>query len=170
MTLASLRGRAAVWWEASVLAAVISAAFVLQVVVTVLTHSHWRRDLQSLDLRLEAAALLAEELPAVPAVVAALREGETHGAARAAVHHLVLHPVVGCRAARLVTHRPAEHTAPTVAHQDLTVVLGDGEGCDFGRVSVVLAVERRVHGEFAPENQLALPSVTCSRKPHSTAA
>ena len=66
--------------------------------------------------------LLAEELPAVPAVVASLGEGEPNRAAGAAVHHLVLHPVVGCRAARLVTDRPAEDPAAPVAHQDLTVV------------------------------------------------
>lgn len=46
--------------------------------------------------------LLAEELPAVPAVVASLGEGEANGAAGAAVHHLVLHPVVGRRTTRLV--------------------------------------------------------------------
>lgn len=67
-------------------------------------------------------SLLAEELPAVPAVVASLGEREADGAAGAAVHHLVLHPVVGRRAARLLTHRPAEDPAAPVAHQDLTVV------------------------------------------------
>lgn len=135
--------------------------------------------------------LLAEELPAVPAVVAPLGEGEAHRAAGAAVHHLVLHPVVGRRTARLVADRPAEDSTAAVAHQDLAVVpeerrekrqktarvkhqregmekkkehgwallLGDGEGCDLGRVSVVLAIKRRVHGEFTPEDQLALPSV-----------
>lgn len=38
-------------------------------------------------------------------------------------------------------------------------LLRDGEGCDLSRVSVVLAIKRSVHGEFAPEDQLALPSV-----------
>lgn len=66
--------------------------------------------------------LLAEELPAVPAVVASLGEGEANRAARAAVNHLVLHPVVSCRTARLVAHRPAEDSTTTVTHQDLTVV------------------------------------------------
>lgn len=41
------------------------------------------------------------------------------------------------------------------------LLLGDGEGCDLGWVSVVLAIKRRVHGEFTPEDQLALPSVAC---------
>lgn len=123
--------------------------------------------------------------------MAPLGEGEANGAAGAAVHHLVLHPVVGRRAARLVAHRPAEDPAAPVAHQDLAVVpeerresglktserrtrrikrtpgedarlrllLGDGERRDLGRLGVVLAVERRVHGEFAPEDQLALPPV-----------
>ncbi len=66
--------------------------------------------------------LLAEELPAVPAVVTSLGEGEANRAARAAVNHLVLHPVVGRRTTRLVADRPAEDSTPTVAHQDLTVV------------------------------------------------
>lgn len=152
-------GRGDSWRWSSVSAAVLGAALVLKVVVTVLTNPHRRRDLQPLDLRLEATALLAEELPTVPAVVAPLGEGEAHGAAGAAVHHLVLHPVVCCRAARLLAHRPAEDPAAPVPHQDLTVVLGDGEGCDLGWLGVVLAIERRVHGEFAPEHQLALPSV-----------
>lgn len=67
-------------------------------------------------------SLLAEELPTIPAVVASLGEGEANRAAGAAVNHLVLHPVVSCRAARLVADRPAEDSPPTVAHQDLTVV------------------------------------------------
>lgn len=41
------------------------------------------------------------------------------------------------------------------------LLLGDSEGCDLGWVSVVLAIKRCVHGEFAPEDQLALPSVAC---------
>lgn len=41
------------------------------------------------------------------------------------------------------------------------LLLGDGEGCDLGWMSVVLAIKRRVHGEFTPEDQLALPSVAC---------
>lgn len=82
---------------------------------------------------------LAEELPAVPAVVAPLRQGEANAAAGAAVPPFVLHPVVGRRAPRLVAHRPAEHPAAPVAHQDLTVVpaghmhpppLGLTENCD----------------------------------------
>lgn len=38
----------------------LGAVLVLQVVVTVLTNAHWRRDLQSLDLRLETAAPVRE--------------------------------------------------------------------------------------------------------------
>lgn len=38
-------------------------------------------------------------------------------------------------------------------------LLGDGEGGDLSWVSVVLAIKGSVHGEFAPEDQLALPSV-----------
>lgn len=66
--------------------------------------------------------LLAEELPTVPAVVASLGEGEANRAARAAVHHLVLHPVVGRWASRLVADRPAEDSTASVTNQDLTVV------------------------------------------------
>lgn len=72
--------------------------------------------------------LLAEELPTVPAVVAPLGEGEANRASGAAVHHLVLHPVVARRAARLVADRPAEDSTATVAHQDLTVVPEDVKG------------------------------------------
>ena len=42
--------------ECLILAAVLGVALVLQVVVTVLAHAHRGRDLQPLDLRLEAAA------------------------------------------------------------------------------------------------------------------
>lgn len=55
-------------------------------------------------------------------MVPSLGEGEAHGASRAAVDPLVLHPVVGGRAAGLVTHRPAEHSAPTVADEDSAVI------------------------------------------------
>lgn len=41
------------------------------------------------------------------------------------------------------------------------LLLRDSEGCDLGWVSVVLAIKRRVHGELASEDQLALPSVAC---------
>lgn len=44
------------------------------------------------------------------------------------------------------------------------LLLGDGEGCDLGRVSVVLAIKRRVHCEFTPEDQLALPSVAWAHR------
>lgn len=157
----SRRPREGLELSISVLGAILSTALVLQVVVAVLTNAYRRRNLQPLDLRLEATAparraeeeqlgwearvrnkkkkkkevrlkertevsvkvsLLAEELPAVPAVVASLRQREADGAAGAAVHHLVLHPVVGRRAARLLTHGPAEDSAAAVAHQDLTVV------------------------------------------------
>lgn len=66
--------------------------------------------------------LLAEELPAVPAVVASLSEWEANGAAGAGVNQFVLHPVVSCRAAWLLTDRPAENPPAPVTHQDLTVV------------------------------------------------
>lgn len=206
----------------------LGAELMLKVVVTVLTDTHWRRDLQSFDLWLETTApvkegtagesgewevnlrvktqfwplsgqndtinhfkrhdlLLAEELPAIPAVVTSLSEGEANRATRAAVHHLILHPVVGCRTTRLVADGPAEDSTTPVPHKDLTVVptttmkgggnikeqkkefvlsfgqwfvlLGDSKGCDLSWVSVVLAIKRSVHGEFAPEDQLALPSV-----------
>lgn len=65
---------------------------------------------------------MAEELAAVPAVVASLGEGEAHRAARAAVHHLVLHPVVGRGTTRLVADGPAEDSPASVTHEDLTVV------------------------------------------------
>lgn len=67
-------------------------------------------------------SLLTEELPAVPAVVPPLCEGEAHGAPGAAVTAFVLHPVVSGGTARLVTHRPAEHSASTVAHEDPAVI------------------------------------------------
>lgn len=87
---------------------------------------HFRVGLEGTDDFKEQDLLLAEELPAVPAVVAALGEGEAHGAARAAVHHLVLHPVVGRRTARLVADGPAEDATASVTHQDLTVVPVEG--------------------------------------------
>lgn len=49
-------GRGHSWRWSSVSAAVLGAALVLKVVVTVLTNPHRRRDLQPLDLRLEATA------------------------------------------------------------------------------------------------------------------
>lgn len=67
-------------------------------------------------------SLLTEELPTVPAMVPSFCEGEAHGAARAAVATFILHPVVSSRAAGLVTHRPAEHAAPTVTNEDSAVV------------------------------------------------
>lgn len=79
---------------------------------------------QGIDQCKKQDLLLAEELPAVPAVVAALSEGEAHRAARAAVHHLILHPVVGRRTTRLVADGPAEDSAASVTHEDLTVVPG----------------------------------------------
>lgn len=141
----------------------LGAELMLKVVVTVLTDTHWRRDLQSFDLWLETTApvkegtagesgewevnlrvktqfwplsgqndtinhfkrhdlLLAEELPAIPAVVTSLSEGEANRATRAAVHHLILHPVVGCRTTRLVADGPAEDSTTPVPHKDLTVV------------------------------------------------
>lgn len=42
--------------------------------------------------------------------------------------------------------------------------LGDGECADLGGVRVVLAIKRRVHGEFAAEDQLSLPPVACRHK------
>ncbi len=42
-------------------------------------------------------------------------------------------------------------------------LLWNGKRGDFRRMSVVLAVKRCVHGEFAPEHQLSLPSVACLR-------
>lgn len=67
--------------------------------------------------------------------------------------------MVGGRAARLVTHRPAEDSASTVTHEDPTVVLGDAQGGDLGRVCIVLPVKGRVHGQLAPEHQLPFPPV-----------
>lgn len=135
------------------------ASLMLQVVVTVLTHTHRRGDFQPLDLWLEATTLLAEDLATVSAVVAPFSEGETHSASRAAVHLLILYPVICGRASGLITDRPAKHTATAVTYQDLTVVFWNGKRGDFRRMSVVLAVKRCVHGEFAPEHQLSLPSV-----------
>lgn len=69
--------------------------------------------------------LLAEELSAVPTMVASLSKREANRAAGAAVHHLVLHPVVCCRTAGLVADRPAKHSATAVTYQDFTVVPGE---------------------------------------------
>lgn len=66
--------------------------------------------------------LLAEKLTTIPAVVTSLSEGEANRAARAAVHHLVLHPVVGRWTTRLVADRPAEDSTTSVTHKDLAVV------------------------------------------------
>lgn len=66
--------------------------------------------------------LLAEELAAVPAMVPSFRERKPYRAARAAVPSFILHPVVSSRTAWLVTHRPAEHSASTVTHEDPTVI------------------------------------------------
>lgn len=66
--------------------------------------------------------LLAEELTAVPAMVAPFCERKPHGAARAAVTAFVLHPVVCSRTAWLVTYRPAENSASTVTNEDPTVI------------------------------------------------
>lgn len=65
---------------------------------------------------------MAEELPAVPAVVTSLSEGEANRAARAAVHHLILHPVVGRWTTWLVADGPAEDSTTSITHEDLTVV------------------------------------------------
>lgn len=62
-------------------AALVHTALVLEVVVTVLTHSHRRRDLQPFDLRLEATAFLAEKLATVAAVMASFCQRESDGAA-----------------------------------------------------------------------------------------
>lgn len=85
-------------------------------------------------------SLLTEELPTVPAMVPPLCEGEAYGASRAAVAAFILHPVVSGRTARLVTHRPAEHSASTVTHEDPAVIpvqnmrkpLVQGSGCSEG--------------------------------------
>lgn len=77
------------------------------------------------DLQEAAASLLlAEELPTVPAVVTPLREREPDCAAWAAVPSLILHPVVGCRPARLITHRPAEHSATAIPNENSAVIPG----------------------------------------------
>lgn len=50
------------------------------------------------------------------------------------------------------------------------LLLGDGEGRDLGWVSVVLAIKRRVHGEFAAEHQLPLPAVAWTHRTERTYA
>lgn len=92
-------------------------------------------------------------------MVPSFRERKPHGAARTAVPSFVLHPVVSGGTARLVTHRPAENPASTIAHEDPTVVLGDAQGSDLGRVCVVLPVKGRVHSQLTPEHQLPFPPV-----------
>lgn len=44
------------WRQSSVSAAIVCGSLMLEVVVTVLTNTHWRRNPQSFDLRLEATA------------------------------------------------------------------------------------------------------------------
>lgn len=77
--------------------------------------------------------LLAEELSAVPTMVASLSKREANRAAGAAVHHLVLHPVVCCRTAGLVADRPAKHSATAVTYQDFTVVPGERKAQKGGK-------------------------------------
>lgn len=135
----------------------------LQAIVTVLTDTHWGRDFQALDFWLKPTALLTEELPTVPAMVPPLCEGEAYGASRAAVAAFILHPVVSGRTTRLVTHRPAEHSASTVTHEDPAVILGYTQRGDLGWVRVVLSIKGCVHSQFASEYQLPLPPVPWNR-------
>lgn len=53
---------------------ILRAPLMLQVIVTVLANSYWRGDFQAFDFRLKAAALLAEKLATVPAVMSPFRE------------------------------------------------------------------------------------------------
>lgn len=55
-------------------------------------------------------------------MVTSFSQGEPDGAAGATVPTFVFHPVVGCRAARLVTDRPAEDSASAVAYQNPAVI------------------------------------------------
>lgn len=71
-----------------------------------------------------ASLLLAEELPTVPAVVTPLREWEPDCTAWAAVPSFILHPVVSCWPARLITHRPAEHSATAIPNENSAVIPG----------------------------------------------
>lgn len=71
---------------------------------------------------LRCVLLLTEELAAVPAVVASLSERETHGTCWTSLHLLVLHPVIGSWASRLLAHRPAEDAPTPIAHHHLTMV------------------------------------------------
>lgn len=72
--------------------------------------------MQQLNRDDEIYLLLAEELPAVPAMVASLSKREADCAARAAVNHLVLHPVVCCWTARLVANWPAKDPTASITH------------------------------------------------------
>lgn len=66
--------------------------------------------------------LLAEELATVPAMVPSFCQGKPHRAARTAVPAFILHPVVSGGAARLVTHRPAEHASSAITNEDPAVI------------------------------------------------
>ena len=78
----------------------------------------WKRT----QRRLLADLLLAEELSAVPAMVTPLSEWKTNCAARTAVSPLIFHPVISCRSARLITYRPAEHSASTIPNKNSAVI------------------------------------------------
>lgn len=82
--------------------------------------------------------LLAEELATVPAMVPSFCQGKPHRAARTAVPAFILHPVVSGGAARLVTHRPAEHASSAITNEDPAVIpAGDmtGHGVTRGEAS-----------------------------------
>lgn len=81
-------------------------------------------------LALEPAALGAEHLAAVPAVVLPLVDGEADAAAGAEVRALVLEPVVG-GAAGYLADAPGEDAAPRVADVDGPVVSGREKKCVF---------------------------------------
>lgn len=81
-------------------------------------NSVWKRT----QRRQLAGLLLAEELSTVPAMVTPLGERETDCAARTAVSPLVLHPVIGCRSARLIAYGPAEHSPSAIPDKYSAVI------------------------------------------------
>lgn len=84
-----------------------------------------------------------------------------HVTTHAMVGALVLQPMVGHAATRLLGDAPREYASARIAHIQRFVVLGDGERGDAGRLRVVLAIVGGVHGQLGAEHQLALPFEAC---------
>lgn len=65
--------------------------------------------------------------------------------------------MIGHTATRLLRHAPRIDATTGVTNVQRFVVFRDSQRSDAGRLCVILAVVRRVHGELGAENQLTLP-------------